>query len=237
MSHFCACQNVESNPDYIACMDMFEDIYIKCLLGCSHDDSCLTYCNREYKANIEECPCQDNCPNGCPCPNYACQETTSLITTTTAATTMTSTTTLTTKRVGQNQTVLALNNNAGWQAALIDSNGRQEKLGCFVPDLVSEAHQSCGLTWENNMYIFGGKFNKRQISRLNRYKLQSIGRLPFDFKNGACTNMADQKFFLCFDYNDDRRCHWSTEPLGSFNDVPLASYNHKQIRISSSECK
>ena len=217
-----------------------EQVYVQCILGCSHDDdSCLPDCNREYKANIEECPCQENCPNGCPCPNYTCPGTTSLSKTTTAATlTTTTTTTMTTTPAAQNQTVLVLNSWNGWQPAmLINPNGGHEQLSCFTHESNSEASVSCSLTWNNEMYIFGGERNKRQISKLARYNLQVIGSLPFDFLLGGCTNMAGRKLFLCFDSNDDKRCHWSTDPLGSFNDVPLTSYNHQDIRISSSDCK
>ena len=31
---------------------------MQCIMGCSHDDACIPDCNRDYKANIEECPCK-----------------------------------------------------------------------------------------------------------------------------------------------------------------------------------
>ena len=227
---FCSCRSIETNDDFIACEKYVQEIYLQCINDCSHDDHlCPSSCNREYTANLKECPCQENCPNGCPCPNYSCQ----------AATTTTKVETTTTPVV-QNKTVLVLHSsyNGSWKPALlIDSSGRQDELGCFSHDDNSQAHWSCSLNWENEFYIFGGKRYPRQISKLNQYRLQALGDLPFDFEFGACTNFNSHKFFLCFDWHNNKRCYWSTDPLGSFTNVTLSSYSHDQIRISSSECK
>ena len=127
---------------------------------------------------------------------------------------------------------------SGWKpAVLVDSTGRQDKLECFTHDKDSEVYRSCSVTWNNELYIFGGAHNKRQISKLVRYKLQVIGNLPFDFQFGGCTTMASGKLFLCFSLYDYKRCQWSTEPLGHFYNSTLAFHYHDSIRISSSECK
>ena len=36
------------------------------------DVECLSSCVRELSDNTDNCPCQTNCPNGCPCINYEC---------------------------------------------------------------------------------------------------------------------------------------------------------------------
>ena len=103
---------------------------------------------------------------------------------------------MTTTSFAQNRTVLVLNSIAGWKPALlIDSSGRQDKLGCFTPDSDSAAYATCSLVWQNELYIFGGDYNRRQISKLIRYNLSVIGSLQFDFRSGACTNMAGVKLF------------------------------------------
>ena len=141
----------------------------------------------------------------------------------------------------QNKTVLVLNSDwdGNWnRALLIDSKGRQEVLSCFSQDDKSEAYSSCSVIWNNQMYIYGGLNNVRQISKLNQYRLQRVGELPFDFSGGACTNMAGRKLFLCFDsLNNIKQCYWSANPLADFHEVQQASYAHSQTRISSSECK
>ena len=146
-----------------------------------------------------------------------------------------------TKASVQTKTALVLSNYwmiGGWKAMLVSSNGRQDELSCFTHDEDSATDNSCGLTWKNMLYIFGGEETKKQqISKLVRYKMQVIGNLPFEFDRGACTNMASRKFFLCFEIYDYRRCHWSTDPLGDYNDVPQSFHDHRRITISSSERK
>ena len=36
------------------------------------DEACFQNCAREYDKNLENCPCQEKCPTGCPCPDYQC---------------------------------------------------------------------------------------------------------------------------------------------------------------------
>ena len=104
----------------------------------------------------------------------------------------------------QNKTVLVLNSLSehSWKPALlIDSTGRQEELDCFSYDDNSIGYTSCSLVWKNHLYVYGGypvETYNRQISRLNQYRLQRIGYLPFDFHAGTCTNMADRKFSYAF---------------------------------------
>ena len=52
---------------------------------------CEVECQKGYKEEYANCPCQANCPTGCPCPGYQCSNST--ITTTTSTTTETTTTT------------------------------------------------------------------------------------------------------------------------------------------------
>ena len=57
-------------------------------------------------------------------------------------------------------TVLVLNGNGnGWRpAVLINPAGNQEKLTCFDKnEATTSAHNSCGINWQNQLHIFGGK--------------------------------------------------------------------------------
>ena len=145
--------------------------------------------------------------------------------------------------VDRNKTVLVLNSFklfGSWPvlwSSFIDSNGRLERLDCISYDDKTEAYHSCSLVLNNHLYIFGGENQKRQILKLNQFRIQRVGSLPFDLQHGACTNMGGRKFFLCFDQYDPQRCYWSINPLGNFQNVTLTSFNHSQIKISSSECE
>ena len=218
LTPFCSCRNIDSNQDFLQCEDKFQQIYLQCIVGCPHDDYlCLPNCNRDYEINLRDCPCQENCPNGCPCPNYTCGAAPPVV---------------------QNKTVLILNSYDEWRPAmLINGSGKRQELSCFEHDDISEAYKSCSLVWENQLYIYGSRDHKRQISKLNKYHLQIVGTLPFNLQRGTCTNMAGRKLFLCFDYDDGKQCHWSTNPLGDFQPVSKTSYYHCKSRISSSNCK
>ena len=91
----------------------------------------------------------------------------------------------------KNQTILVLNSENGWKPAmLINSAGEQKELACFDRDATTEAEFSCSVNWNNEFFIFGGKNEKRQISRLTGHKLKRIGDLTFDHYFGACSVMV-----------------------------------------------
>ena len=94
--------------------------------------------------------------------------------------------------------VLVLNSRNGWkQAVLIDTKGNNDELTCFERDPRTEAYNSCSINWQNQVIIFGGDKEKRQISRLDGLKLKRIGSLDFNHNKGACSVM-NEKIHLCF---------------------------------------
>ena len=115
---FCSCHNYEENPDYIGCEREYELVYWKCVYDCGHNDNlCYAACNREYDQSIENCPCKSECPNGCPCPDYECPQTTPEVTTATSTTsTSTTSTTMSTSTASvSNTTVLVLSSYNQWK--------------------------------------------------------------------------------------------------------------------------
>ena len=123
---------------------------------------------------------------------------------------------------------------------LINSAGDQEELACFQRDSNTDAYRSCSINWNNQLFIFGGETERRQISRLTGHKLERIGDLTFDHDFAACSVMSSQYIFLCFnlaDSNDHKRCRRSTGPLDQFSEVALSTYNHGYSQTSSSDSK
>ena len=121
--------------------------------------------------------------------------------------------------------------------ALISASGLYKQIS-FDKGENTEVYQSCGLTWKNQFYIFGGYWHKKtQISTITNCELRNIGRLPFDFAYGACTNVADKKFYLCFhdDRNTAQQCHEATSPLGKFEAISKSRRDHRKTRIASSQ--
>ena len=143
-------------------------------------------------------------------------------------------------------TILVLNSNNGWKPALLlNSEGEQKELACFErDDTMTEAYASCSINWNNQLFIFGGNSDKRQISRLTGHKLERIGTLLFDHYQGSCSMMANKHIFLCFsnswgrnDPHDYNRCRRATGPLEQFSEVALSTYDHKATSISCSDSK
>ena len=119
---------------------------------------------------------------------------------------------------------------------LVNLAGGQEELTCFERDDNTEAYFSCSINWQNELFIFGGVNEKRQISKLSGHQLKRVGDLDFDLTFGAC-NVKGNELFLCFHEHDTRRCRRSTGPLDQFSEVALSTHSHRYIQISCSDSK
>ena len=139
--------------------------------------------------------------------------------------------------------ILVLNSSGGWKPAmLLNSEGAQKELACFERDKYTQAFHSCSIIWNNQLFIFGGNYNRRLISRLTGYKLEKANSsLSFDHEQGACSVMANSFVYLCFpngfNENDSKRCRRSTGPLEQFTEVSLSANDHLFIQTSSSDSK
>ena len=120
---------------------------------------------------------------------------------------------------------------------LINLEGEQKELSWFERDNDTEAFNSCSINWKNQLHIFGGYKEKRQISRLSGYRLERIGSLAFDHYMGACSVMANKFIFLCFSFHSHEQCWRSTGPLETFSAVALSNHKHSYTQISCSESK
>ena len=136
------------------------------------------------------------------------------------------------------RTVLVLAQFSDWlPAMLITTDGQQEELACFKKDDNTEAYNACSIIWKNQFFVFGGLKEKQQISRLSGYKLKRIGQLDFDHVSGACSVMANQFIFLCFNnaFHDNKLCWRSTGPLATFEAEPDSFNHHKRTKTSCSD--
>ena len=217
-------------------------MYNVCLMGCTNADIvCLMECVRQYETNVETCPCQAECPNGCPCPTYDC----SAITTTTESiqeSTSASTsaqTTQTTPAADKNLVLILNTENPANIPIIVNSTGFVDRNFLFVYEKETTVYKSCALNWKNELFVFGGEgFGQtRQLSKLIGYQLQRIGSLPFDHQFGSCTNMDNRKLFLCFqDFaNDYRRCRYAYFPEGYYQEIAVSTFEHRHTQIESSD--
>ena len=97
-----------------------------------------------------------------------------------------------------------------------------------------EVVKSCGVTFQNKHYIFGGKTNRRQILRIDDCDLISIGSTPFDHYLGACDS-TDKMIILCFDFDDPKRCRQASSPTGSWTQMEFSTYDHAWTSIATAQ--
>ena len=206
---------------------------------------CLAVCNRDFENDMRKCPCQSGCPNGCPCDEYVCPITTTSATTTTTATvlsTTTSTTATTTTSASPKTEVLILNT---WSSdnipVITNESGRVDRDFFFMMGDNTEVRYSCGLTWRNQNYVFGGsnQVTETQISQIIDCQLKKIGQLAFYHYYGACANVADNGIYLCFnnDSKDRKKCRVANSPTGRYEETAESIYAHSTIRIAASDRK
>lgn len=224
---FCRCQN-ETIPEKIECVEQAEDMYVECLVACPKGDvECLAACARENDDLIVQCPCNEQCPHGCPCAGYECPMTTTAVPTTTTAVS------------NSKKSVLILNTHSSMNAPTItDAAGRADTSGFwFKIEENAEVYFSCSLSFQGRNYIYGGSNERNQLSVVDGCALKRIGDLPFAFRLGACTSTPDQ-VFLCFDLGSDyKTCRVGQSANGPFVEIDKSIYAHKEIRIETSKSK
>ena len=216
----------ETNPEFLACQKKFEEIYLACIVDCGNGGSiCLAACVRDFDKNLLDCPCMENCSDGCPCDSYECEQTT---TTSSVATT-----------VAPKTSVLVLNTFREYNVPVkIYANGRADNSLDFTIAENTQVAHSCSVTFRNQNYVLGGHLgNSRQIGRIEGCRLETIGRLPFSHRHATCTTVGDDRIYLCFNVegtSDYKQCRYATQPDGPFFDVPFSNHDHRLSRIASS---
>ena len=123
---------------------------------------------------------------------------------------------------------------------LTDSSGKIKKDIDFALGSMDEVFRSCTLTWKGEHFIIGGEHRIRRISKIVECGLKKIGDLQFSHASFACTNIANNYIYLCFNefaVNDWRRCRKSTGPLAQFAEINLSLYPHSRTFIASSTSK
>ena len=195
------------------CNDMCKDSNTKCRSTCSSSSDCYE-CDTDMLECVDACPCRGKCAAGCDyCQHYVCQKTVLI---------------LNTDRLIN---VPVLTNSA----ALVDKDFN------FEIDEKAEVYRSCSLTWENELYVFGGESKTTQISKVTSCRLEPVtgATLNFDHKEGDCVSVAGKKVVLCFGKSGNneitKKCRWASSPTGTFSDVESSQYNHRWTRIATDD--
>ena len=109
------------------------------------------------------------------------------------------------------KSVLVLNTwNENNLPILIDFNGDFNEEVAFTIDEGVEVYGSCGVTFQDEFYIFGGYHKRTQIAKMIECSLVSVGFLSFYLYAGGCT-VGQSEIYLCFDrYDETNSCHKET---------------------------
>ena len=98
-------------------------------------------------------------------------------------------------------------------------------------------YQSCSIVWKDEIFVFGGRYQSQQISKVQNCQLKLIGQLKVKFNYGACTNVGNELVFFCFyDFDDpttDKKCLKATSPLGDFQETRYSTHHHSVTRIDN----
>ena len=96
-----------------------------------------------------------------------------------------------------------------------------------------EVYRSCGVTFQDKHYIFGGETKKDQILQINDCDLISIGNTPFNHNFGACGS-SNEVIILCFEAYDAKLCRQAPSPSGPWTEMAKSAYIHSGISIATS---
>ena len=98
-----------------------------------------------------------------------------------------------------------------------------------------EVFTSCGVTHENNYFIFGGENFKKQVLKLDNCGLTNLEPLPFNYNRGACGS-SNGTIYLCFSdgYQNAKLGRRATSPLGPWSAMESSTYKHRYtVSVSS----
>merc|ERR1712142_830279 len=251
------CLDAEANEDYKTCELDLEATLQECLAGCTGDSSCVLGCSNYYATKLADCPCTENCPNGCPCDSYDCNQTTT--TTTTERTTITLPTRpptdgptdgptdeppeTTTTEPSEAQAVFMLYSKKSPNFQKIMTDGSVIDMNFTIGD-DTEVYDSCSVVYLGHMYIFGGDKKTKQISEIKKGEcsLNRIGDLDFDMNTGTCgvfnLEGRNDDLILCFPESKDKMCkrfdgnHREdiTDPE-QWTELASSRYHHKRARL------
>ena len=116
---------------------------------------------------------------------------------------------------------------------ITNAAGKDDRSIDFSIDDDAEVDESCSIIWNNDLYVYGGKRKKTQISKVTKCRLEKVGTLAFAHSNGDCLNVADEQIYLCFDYWTKKTCRMGSSPMGHFTAITDSNYDHQMTRIAT----
>ena len=210
----CSAANLSGNEDFQVCYAQVSTDHAECVAGCD-DFDCIFECDKVKSEKIKDCPCQENCPTGCPCPSesFECPSTKP------------------TPPPGQDgYAVLALNSAFNEnKKILIPFNGSPAREPKFTFEDGTLVWMSCTVTYKGQFYVIGGQTAaRRQLSVIENCSLKQKSTLGFDSTDATCENYSlaqSDIVLICFSKQDKDKCkQFDGDNFIDFEPLPL--YRH-----------
>ena len=220
----CECKNFSTSPDYQQCEAQYSQKYRDCISDCKENDfECISNCNSDFNNGLRRCPCQEECPNGCPCPLYPCESTDE-----------------------EKSSVLILYKHDGLPSnrpLLTNVDGSYSYNIWFKFEDKTGVQTSCSLVYHNKMLVFGGVRDFiDQVSIVDKCSLKRFKSLPIPFFRGGCAVAHSDLVYLCFGTDqpstglNNKICHYANNTDLDFVRIQQKAITwHEDTRIAGSK--
>ena len=157
----------ESNTQWNRCIDDNSLSLGRCIYQCQNHELCEVGCLEEFKTRQTDCPCEENCLAGCPCPGYDCIDTTSDPDVTSIPPTGDPTDSPTPTPSPDSNAVLVLGTQYSTNLPyVIDFDGNVNPNSVFEIGKDVTISYGCAATLNGEFWYFGGASNKnRQVNK------------------------------------------------------------------------
>ncbi|CAG5113968.1 Oidioi.mRNA.OKI2018_I69.chr2.g8056.t1.cds [Oikopleura dioica] len=183
----CNVCDAESNMHSQQCKNEAVQKESLCKKSCEMtDDDCYSQCHLELMNDKMECPCMDNCPNGCPCDSFKCQPYVSVI--------------------GEYYHYK--------ESYVISTDGsfRENRHYDSPPEKASSQYGYFDRIgheiFQGDIFFFGGRSDELKIAKLDGCEVVELDvRLlfPYDCYYGSST-ANEEEIFICFSESPYRYC-------------------------------
>jgi len=66
------CLDPSQNSEAVMCVNSGIKKFDECSAKCFEDTECISFCTVELTSALDQCPCGEECPRGCPCDGWDC---------------------------------------------------------------------------------------------------------------------------------------------------------------------
>ena len=188
---------------------------MNCVNSCNNDSICSAVCNRQYDENIKNCPCNEGCPLGCPCPIYLCPKSIEILVLVVNIESKKTSNYRPPKKVIWSKA----GGREGTDALLTDFKGSNNQID-WSNDMDASAYGLCSFIFKDQIYFLGQVFfnfylfiaetqentherstnpanTRNQISRVENNSLKRVGSLNTEMSGATCTTTSDL-IIICF---------------------------------------